>query len=279
MKKSVLHTTIQILFLFVFTIVVIMISLGITQDFTKLTTSSFWVEVSFQLAETMVVYNIVYGMDMTNRIHDETSRFFLAYMTFRLRKKDITSNRRYEELRKAVEKKNQENLEERCNSLLYKFCTGISYKEVIGEKPIEKIIEEYLIPQKKSKKFTKLINKIRAGQVKFEKVNCAMFLKDKEIFLNDKKKYDYNNFLMWFMRNFKKVGTFLIVTIVGAVTSFSFASPNILKAILTNISLILGAIVSAFISSQEDIKVKTAIYENRNDFYDEYLNVNVEYGS
>ena len=104
-----------------------------------------------------------------------------------------------------------------------------------------------------------------------------MFLKDKELFLRDKKKYDYNSFVMWLTRNGKKIGTFLLFTIIGATTTFSFVSPNILKAILTNLSLILGAIVSAFISSQDDIKFKTGIYENRNDFYEEYLEVKVEF--
>ena len=49
MKKHIFETTTKILFMFLFGIVVILISLGIKQDFSRLKTTIFWTEMLCQL--------------------------------------------------------------------------------------------------------------------------------------------------------------------------------------------------------------------------------------
>ena len=49
MKKHIVETATKIVFLILFAVIVVMISLGIKQDFSRLKTSEFWVEVGAQL--------------------------------------------------------------------------------------------------------------------------------------------------------------------------------------------------------------------------------------
>lgn len=277
MKKHLLETTTKIVFIIIFTIVVVLISLGIEQDFSKLQTSTFWIKVGAQLLMTMVIFNVVYSIDTNNRMHDKTSRFFSAYATNRLRIKEIESNKLYDALDKAVGDKNKELLVKKCNKLLHKVCTRVSYEDVITEEHIEYIINKFRVNKKREKKFIKLVKKIREGRIKVNQIKSEIFLQDKEMLFEQCDIYDFSNAIYELKRNTKKMLTFLICSIITSTITFSFASPNFLSALLTNFTLFLGATVSGFTSSSKSVKLKTALYEKRNQFLHKYLDLTIEY--
>lgn len=279
MNKHFFSTAIQILFCIVFSIVVIIISLGIEQDFSKILSITYWIQVVSQLSSTMVIFNIVYSLDINNRMHEKTSRFYNAYATNRLRIKEIESKKLYDELDNAVNIKNYEILVKKCNHLLHKICTRVSYDDIIlSEVSIEEIIIKYKVAEKRKKKFIKLVEKIREGRIKVTHIKSDIFLQDKETsFMKNEDIYDYSNVAYEVKRNVRKGLLFLICSILIAVTSFSFVAPDFWSAILTNFTLFCGATMSGFISSSRSIKQKTALYEKRNQFLHKYLGLTTEY--
>ena len=277
MKKHIFETATKIIFLILFAIVVILISLGIKQDFSRLKTVVFWTETGAQLLATMIIFNIVYSIDLNNRMHDKTSRFFIAYATNILRIKEIESKKLYDDLDNAVSLKNEEILIKKCNSLLHKLCSRVCYEDVITEEHIEYIINKFRVAKKREKKFIKLVKKIREGRIKITTVKAETFLQDKEALFEKYDVYDFNNFMYEFRRNSEKVVTFLICSIITSTLTFSFVSPNFWAALLTNFTLFLGATVSGFMSSAKSIKRKTALYEKRNQFLHKYLDLTNEY--
>lgn len=287
-NKNTLKTVIEFTFLLFVFILVIMIRLGIDQDFTQIKTTEFWIETSAQFALTMVTFNLIFNFDKNNTKHDKSSRFFKAYATNKLRIKQIESNKWHNQLDKAVEKLNQELLEEKCNILLHRVCTRIDYADVMNEivpeegepyfiKTTEELLDECRVLPKRRKKLEKIINKIRAGAVHIHKVKSEMFLKDKELIFSKKHAYDYSAPLQDIKHNLKKATSFIIITLVLATISISFVSPDILETIISNIVLVLMAMCSGFTSAKNEIKKETAVYENRNAFMSQYLDIDVEY--
>ena len=277
MKKHIFETATKIIFLILFAFVVILISLGIKQDFSRLNTVVFWTETGAQLLATMIIFNIVYSIDLNNRMHDKSSRFFSAYATNIMRIKEIESKKLYDALDSAVDLKNKEILIKKCNLLLHRLCTRVCYEDVITEEHIEYIINKFRVAKKREKKFIKLVKKIREGRIKITTVKAETFLQDKEVLFEKYDVYDFNNFFYEFRRNSEKVVTFLICSIITSTLTFSFVSPNFWTALLTNFTLFLGATVSGFMSSAKSIKRKTALYEKRNQFLHKYLDLTNEY--
>lgn len=277
MKKHIFETTSKIIFMLLFAAVVILISLGIKQDFSKLETLAFWIEVSAQLLVTMIIFNTVYSIDLDNRMHDKKSRFFSAYATNVMRIKEIENKKFYDNLDNAVGLKNKEILVKKCNDLLHKLCSRVSYDDIITNEHIEYIINKFRVAKKREKKFTKLVKKIREGRIKIKPIKSEIFLQDKESLFSKEDVYDYSNFAYELKRNSIKMGTFLLCSIITATITFGFVSANFWSAFLTNSTLFLGATVSGFTSSSKSIKQKTALYEKRNQFLHKYLDLTIEY--
>lgn len=276
--KNYLETAVQIIFLAFFSILVILISLGIEQDFSKIQETSFWIEVALRLGITIIIFNVIYYMDRRNRMHNNKSRFFRAYATNRLRIREIENGKRYDELDVAVENKNKEILRDKINRKLHRLCTRANYEECITEEPIEYLIKRFRVRKRRQLLFKILVYRIRSGQIRvWRPVKAEMFLQDKELVFGRADNYDFNNVLSETTRNLKKAFTFLVCSILTATITFSFTNPNFWETLLTNITLFLGAMASGFMSSSSDIKRRTAIYEKRNSFLQRYLDITVEY--
>ncbi len=126
-------------------------------------------------------------------------------------------------------------------------------------------------------KFNKLVKKIREGRIKVPQIKAEIFLQDKEMLLEKYDVYDFSNIIYELKRNSKKITTFLICSIIASTLTFSFVAPNFWTALLTNFTLFVGATVSGFSSSAKSIKIKTALYEKRNQFLHKYLDLKIEY--
>jgi len=135
--KNIFETLTQLLFILMGFIVIVLLYLGITLDFTQIKTIAFWVKVSVQLVFTMIVFNTVYTMDRTKRMHNSESRFFKAYATNRMKVKYLEKEKLYDELEKAVKQENADRLEKKCNRKLHRLCTRINYSDVIGGRSAE----------------------------------------------------------------------------------------------------------------------------------------------
>jgi hypothetical protein len=270
-------------------VIIIFVSLGVTLDFARVKTGAFWIETALQFITTMVVFNTVYNLSKNNKTHDIKSRFFIAYATNRLRIKDLEKNKRYKDLDDACEKENFERLKTKCNHKLYKICSRICYDDIINDAPIEELIEEFkvaknkhllfsnLINNYKRHRFQNLVNKIRAGEIKVKPIKSIFFLIDIETTINSFDTYDLNVYVETVQKNLKKSIKFLACSFFSAVIGFSFYSPYFLKTLFTSITLILSACVSGFVYANRTIRERTALYEKRNSFLSNYLDIKIEY--
>jgi hypothetical protein len=258
---------------------VILVSLGIKQDFSAIKTTEFWTEVGVRLTITIVLFNIIYYIDIRNRTHDTDSRFFRAYATNRLRVKVIEDEDRYKELDEAVETERQELLEQKCDILLHRYCTRLSYVKIMNDKSIEELFEEHKVTNKKKKreKLYKLVEDIRAGEITIKPINPQLFLRDKELVHVPDSSYDYSETLASLWRNAEKILWFVICSVFIATLTFSLTTVDFWTTFVSNFTLFLSAVVSAFMSASKDVKRKTAIYEKRNLFIKRRLNISVEY--
>ena len=289
MKNNILETVTQFAFILFMFVVVIIVSLGLTLDFERVKTLSFWIETGLQFAMSMTVFNTIYGLSKRNRTHDLKGRFYKAYATNRLKIKYLEEEKLYNELEKACEKENFERLVKKCNSKLYKLCSRICYDDVIQDTPIEELISFYKVAENKyllfskwcnnwqKHKFEKLVKKIRNGNIRVKPVKSVSFLQDRENYSKHYDNYDLNVYVENLERNTKKAFTFLLSSFVIAIIGFSFYSPNFLKTLLTNITLILSACVSGFRYANETVKFHTALYEHRNSFLHKHLDIKIEY--
>lgn len=287
MKKETISTISQFVFIVLMFVVVIFVSLGISLDFARIKTAQYWIEVSIQVVMTMTTFNMVYYLDRNNKMHDKASRFFMAYMTNRLKISSLENNRMFDELDNAVELENKERLIAKVNSLLHKICTRILYEDVMenltpdAEEPtylsVEELAKKHRVSEKRLKKFYKLVNKIRAGEIRVKPIKSASFLKDKELIKIDFETYDYSESLFDLQRNGTKLLTFVICGLIMASIGFSFVSPDFLRALFTNLTVIAGACVSGFMSSKKSIKMKTRLYESRNSFLKRRLSIDDEW--
>lgn len=275
--KNILETLMHFAFLLGFCILVILVSLGVKGDFSKVSTFAFWIEVTFQLIATLVIFNIVYKMDFKNRTHKKESRFFIAYATNRLRIIEIEKRKMYPELDEAIRNKNHEMIVEKSNALLHKYCTRINYEDVVGDEDIPELLDRFRVFEKSRENVTELILKIRQGRIKIHELDANIFLRDKELSQERPDVYDFNVTADSVKRNATKAISFLAYSVVFAIFSFSFVNPNFWQTLITNITLFLSSASAAFFNSARDVNKRTSLYEKRNSFLHRYLNLTVEY--
>lgn len=276
-KNNVIETLSQFIFMILLFIVVILVNMGITHDWSVVRNEEFWIKIFFQLLVVMLIFNIIYKMSLRNRKHDVTGRFFKAYATNRLRRDLIAKENLHDKLEKAVENKNQELLESKCNNKLHKICTRIYYKDVMNDLPIEELSTQFKINVKKLKSFEKLVVKIRQGRISIKKINPDVFKQDKELVFESTEVYDFNKTTYAIKENAKKMVTYVIITVLMATVSFSFVSVSFWTAFVTNITLFISGAVSGFACANNDVSIRTSVYENRNAFLDQYLGLNQEW--
>lgn len=277
LKNNVVETLSQFIFMILLFIVVILVNMGITHDWSVIRNEEFWIKIFFQLLVVMLIFNIIYKMSLRNRKHDTTGRFFKAYATNRLRRDLIAKDNLHDKLEEAVEKKNQELLENKCDSKLHKICTRIYYKDVISDSTIEELSTQFKINEKKIKAFEKLVLKIRQGRISIKKINPDVFKQDKELVFESTEVYDFNKVTYTLKQNAIKMATYVIITILMATVSFSFVSVGFWTAFVTNITLFISGAVSGFACANKDVSLRTAVYENRNAFLEQYLDLAIEY--
>lgn len=275
--KNILETIVQILFIFCTFILVVLISLGITLEFEKIKTVTFWIETLGNFVLCMVTFNVVYTYDRRKRMHDKNSRFFKAYATNRMRVKFIEKNKLYTELTQAIELEMLERLKSKCNKKLNRLCCRITYEDAMSETPIDELMRINRVLPKRAKKLEKLILKIRAGEIYIKKIEDKVFLSDKELVNAKNDSFDFNDFKVELKRNLTKGLSFWITAIILAMIGFSFYTPNFLISLLKNITFLLNGMVCGISCAIHNIKLRTSIYENRNRFFQRRMGIELEY--
>lgn len=279
MNKTEIFETLSKIALTAFMFVVIMlISLGIELDFSKLYKVSFWITVGTQLAFVMIVFNMVATSHSRTKSKNKNSRFYSAYATNMLRIKDIEDNKRYDDLTEAVNKENEELYKQKCNDKIHAITSRLGYNEIVENiDNMNHLCEKYRITGRSAKRLKKVACKVISGSYHFPRIKDKMFLKDKELSSSNKSMIAFNVAGDKFKGNTWRTITFLSITILINVIGYKYNSVDFWTWVITNLTLVISAIVSGFYEGHREIQLRTAMYEERNAFLQKHLDLNIKY--
>ena len=142
--------------------------------------------------------------------------------------------------------------------------------------PVDELVKSYRVFKHK-RRFCRLVERIRSGRIRLKQITEKQFLQDKELLKEPIDRYDYSVGWEETKRNLEKIIIFLITQIIGTAIVFGFFKPNFWAELIMNLFVVLSAIFSGFLSAQQNIKLKTAIYEHRNAFLRKNLDLDEEF--
>ena len=277
-KHEIFETLSKIALIVFLFILIMLISLGIELDFRKLYQLSFWITVGTQLAYVMIVFNMVASAHIRTKSRNKDGRFFIAYATNRLRIKEIEDNKRYDDLSEAVNKENEELYKQKCNDKIHAITSRFGYNEIVENiNDLDNLCEKYRITGRNAKRLKKVACKVISGSYHFTRIKDKMFLKDKELCTNNKSMIAFNVAQDKLKGNSARIITFLIITILFNVMGYTYNSVDFWSWLMTNLIILISAIVTGFYEGYREISLRTAMYEERNSFLKKYLNLDVVY--
>lgn len=274
--RNVFETILQVFLGIAAFVVSLLITLGISSDFTRVSTAAYWIEVAAGAGLMLVIYNMIYIMDQNNRARNNRSRYYVAFQTNRLRMNFIQENKLYEQLEQAVKDENEERYIKKCTKLIHRITSRTSYEDIKncnGIEEVNKLSEKLLLKKRGKKKLARLYTKITSGKIKIKEIKTDNLLRDKEITSTEPEQLDYSDAALETKRNIQKVLSFILFSVISAVFTFSLTSVPFWQAFVKNVTMFFGAAISGFASSRGKTNFKTSIYENRNTFFERRLGI------
>jgi len=270
---------------------IMIISLGLTFDFSDLKTPIFWIIVGCKLVVAMIVYNIVIFLDQRNQLSNPETLLFQTLATNQLRVAEIYNKKVFKELEQAVERENTNEYIKECNTRLHNVTTRISYNDLFNEKTtkplssIEDLCDSFLLSKKKKmfifksqkERLLKVVKDIFSGNVKIEEVTAEELLKDKDTNKIPKNSLKYNSKAAKSKQNANKIFNFLISSVVTTAIGFAFVNPDIWGELVKNGLLFVGTIISGYTASYWEGKGKIFVFDYRNKFFKKELDIGNEY--
>ena len=274
--RNVFETILQVFLGIAAFVVSLLITLGISSDFTRVSTAAYWIEVAAGAGLMLVIYNMIYIMDQNNRARNTRSRYYVAFQTNRLRMNFIQENKLYEQLEQAVKDENEERYIKKCTKLIHRITSRTSYEDIKncnGIEEVNNLSEKLLLKKRGKKKLVRLYTKITSGKIKIKEIKTDNLLRDKEITSTEPEQLDYSDAALETKRNIQKVLSFILFSVISAVFTFSLTSVPFWQAFVKNVTMFFGAAISGFASSRGKTNFKTSIYENRNTFFERRLGI------
>lgn len=274
--RNVFETILQVFLGIAAFVVSLLITLGISSDFTRVSTAAYWIEVAAGAGLMLVIYNMIYIMDQNNRARNTRSRYYVAFQTNRLRMNFIQENKLYEQLEQAVKDENEERYIKKCTKLIHRITSRTSYEDIKncnGIEEVNNLSERLLLKKRGKKKLARLYTKITSGKIKIKEIKTDNLLRDKEITSTEPEQLDYSDAALETKRNIQKVLSFILFSVISAVFTFSLTSVPFWQAFVKNVTMFFGAAISGFASSRGKTNFKTSIYENRNTFFERRLGI------
>ncbi len=277
-KNEIFETLSKIALTVFLFIAMMLITLGIELDFSKLLTFSYWITVATQLAFVMIVYNLVCTTHGRTKARNIKSRFYIAYATNVLRVKEIENNNLYLPLSEAVEEENEEIYKRKCNEKIHAITSRFGYEEIVKNiDNLDELFETCKISNRQAKRLKKVAYKAVSGGYRCVRIKDKMFLKDKELIPHDKSMIALNVANDKLKGNAMRMIMFLVPTIILNVIAYHYTSVDFWTWFVTNLTLCISAVVSGFYEAQREIRSRTAMYEERNAFLKRYLNLDMVY--
>lgn len=280
-RLSVLQTVVQIAFLIVAAIVSILITLGTTLDWGKLASWNYWVEIIARMVVSLIIFNVIFEMDQRNRRRIKDSNYYATIATTKLKIQRIFAEQRFDDLDRAVAEENQARFEVAANVMLHKVTARVSYKDIdfanLDDASIDNLCRKMLMGERRKKKLKKCLSKVADGRVKFEEVTAEEILRDEEIEKDGHIALHVNYKHLAIKRNVSKAINYLVTSVVLATIGFSFYKPDFWPLLAANATLFLGAMTSGFMQSIGHTRLRTEVFQLRNEFLVRRMNINDKY--
>lgn len=279
------QTIMQFSFLLIAFIFIAMLSTGFEFNWGKIISWNFAILALSRLVFVLVTYNIVFGIDNINRRSVKDTKYYVTLATYKKKTDVIYTEKRFEELEKAVDAENTEKYEKACTKLLRTVSSRLSYNDVVIVKEdksldymeVDALCNKFKLTDAIKLKLSEAIAQIQNGQVTFEEIEADDLLTDKDSD-GDKTptmKFDFKAFLL--KQNIMQSGSFLLSTVVMTVMSFTGGMANFWIELAKNLTLLLGGCVSAITLSYNYVKIRTGVFELRNQFYIRRMSIMEKY--
>lgn len=267
-KNEIFETLSKIVYACLLLIVMIIITLGIELDFKKLLDWHYWVQVGTQLMVVMTVFNMVTTFHVKTKSTNENGRFYKAWYANKAHIEKIENNNLYDALTKAVEDENESIYIKECNNLLHSISYRLNYNQIIENiDDLSVLVEKYKIKKRRYKRrLNRIALKIYSGKVKSKKLKDDIFLRDKELNFKDDSLIALNTAKDKVKGNMIKMSTFLILSMFIQMLSTNFQTVNFWSWLITNLTLFISAVSSGFYEANREVRLRTAMYEERNAF-------------
>ncbi|MEG2116299.1 MAG: hypothetical protein RRZ69_01290 [Clostridia bacterium] len=271
MKTERFKTVIQLMFLVVAMVFVVMITLGIEFDLTRLKDTRFWVECVCKLIVSLLVFNVVFEIDCQNRRLDDSSRYYAIKLKYRDFIDRLYSEKKYGTFEVALLAKNEKYREETFNKYLHHKGSSrlqmSDFKDIKNIDEVQKICETKLLNAKTTNKVKKVMVKILNGDIKVHEVTVDEILLDKVGTSMNEDGMRFNTHKFKVMQNTTKVWTYLASAIGFTIIQITSIYTGFVNAILTNGFLIMSATVSAMLNSKKFIQLLTNKYDDITRFF------------
>lgn len=282
MRKDWFNTAVQFALIIFGFILLVLISAGIRFEFERLKDLDFWFDVLLRLAITLILFNLVFSIDLKNRRGNKQNRYYYVMATKQMKIKHIKDNNLFEDLGKAVDEENQERYEQRCTYLLHKVSVRIAYEDLPKEKTdmgewLAEIKEKFLLSDKDLRRVKKVALKILNGKVKIQKLTADDVLN----FLGEEKSANkpivFNSADEIRNINCYKTLTFMFSVAAMTVLSYEPTWTDVIYNIVVNFSLLSGAAVSGGFSAGNFLRKQTEVLERQNNMLVKRMGIMTEY--
>ena len=260
-----------------------LVSVASSLDFNdpgKVLTIDFWLIVGLKTLVSILTFNIIYFNLMLSKktASKDQSKLAAAFQDYAKYPIAVYKGRSQVEVRRMIEKGNQERFEESANVLLAKITNAIQFKDVMPKDGkavdlkalIDKVANEHLLTKRERAGLWRVMRKVLNGRVQYDKLDYNHLMLNNDIVKNAHPKMVVNEKSDLFVKNIN-------IAINGAILSLLFTIfalgdvANPFYEIIANGVTIAFAVFNAYVYSTQMERKLINAFMARKDFFAEFM--------
>lgn len=260
-----------------------LVSVASSLDFNdpgKVLTIDFWLIVGLKTLVSILTFNIIYFNLMLSKktASKDQSKLAAAFQDYAKYPIAVYKGRSQVEVRRMIEKGNQERFEESANVLLAKITNAIQFKDVMPKDGkavdlkalIDKVVNEHLLTKRERRALWNVMRKVLNGRVQYDKLDYNHLMLNNDIVKNAHPKMVVNEKSDLFVKNIN-------IAINGAILSLLFTIfalgdvANPFYEIIANGVTIAFAVFNAYVYSTQMERKLINAFMARKDFFAEFM--------
>lgn len=260
-----------------------LVSVASSLDFNdpgKVLTIDFWLIVGLKTLVSILTFNIIYFNLMLSKktASKDQSKLAAAFQDYAKYPIAVYKGRSQVEVRRMIEKGNQDRFEESANVMLAKITNAIQFKDVMPKDGkavdlkalIDKVANEHLLTKRERAGLWRVMRKVLNGRVQYDKLDYNHLMLNNDIVKNAHPKMVVNEKSDLAVKNIN-------IAINGAILSLLFTIfalgdvANPFYEIVANGVTIAFAVFNAYVYSTQMERKLINAFMARKDFFAEFM--------